>query len=194
MAPHKPRKSATTDYTTGDEVLIMSDVQEEELESDQFAIKEWPQNFPKGFSRALTPTRYSKKGLVIFSDSESGIEAIRNGGITSPVILLPSQITAQQRKSCYLSMGLPRHISNIEKIMKSFLQKAPSYEFEKLSRIITSTIARLRTEHLKGMKIHPEDKIICSMQTHCPDLELAQSHLGMPNCRNKVTKNGEWFL
>ncbi|GFU76855.1 hypothetical protein TNCV_4520111 [Trichonephila clavipes] len=56
-------------------------------------------------------------------------------------------------------------------------------------RIITSTSARLRTEHLKGMKIHP-DKIICSMQTLPRSSTHAQSHLGMPNHRNKVTKNG----
>ncbi|GFX39548.1 uncharacterized protein TNCV_2102941 [Trichonephila clavipes] len=60
MTPHKPRKSATIDYTTDDEDLIMYDVQEEELEPDKFAIKECPQNFPKGYVRALTPTRYSK--------------------------------------------------------------------------------------------------------------------------------------
>ncbi|GFT01121.1 hypothetical protein TNCV_4055081 [Trichonephila clavipes] len=58
-------------------------------------------------------------------------------------------------------------------------------------RIITSTIARLRTEHLKGMKIHPDkDKIICSMQTLPRSSTHAQLHLGMPNRRNKVTKNG----
>ncbi|GFU81064.1 hypothetical protein TNCV_1117161 [Trichonephila clavipes] len=56
-------------------------------------------------------------------------------------------------------------------------------------RIITSTIARLRTEHLNGMKIHP-DKIICSMQTLPRSSTDAQSHLGMPNRRNKVTKMG----
>ncbi|GFX38577.1 hypothetical protein TNCV_3475691 [Trichonephila clavipes] len=32
-----------------------------------------------------------------------------------------------------------------------------------------------------------QEKIICSMQTL--PRSHAQSHLGMPNCRNKVTKN-----
>ncbi|GFV32651.1 hypothetical protein TNCV_441431 [Trichonephila clavipes] len=52
-------------------------------------------------------------------------------------------------------------------------------------RIITSTIARLRTEHLKGMKIHPDKTRSYVQCKHCPDLQL-----GMPNRRNKVSKNG----
>ncbi|GFX76413.1 hypothetical protein TNCV_5090521 [Trichonephila clavipes] len=35
-----------------------------------------------------------------------------------------------------------------------------------------------------------QDKIICSMQTLPRSSTHAQSHLGMPNRRNKVTKNG----
>ncbi|GFW12424.1 hypothetical protein TNCV_816771 [Trichonephila clavipes] len=35
-----------------------------------------------------------------------------------------------------------------------------------------------------------QDKIICSMQTLPRSSTDAQSHLGMPNRRNKVTKNG----
>ncbi|GFU94827.1 uncharacterized protein TNCV_4552791 [Trichonephila clavipes] len=63
MAKHKPRKSAPTEYTTDDEYLIMYDVEEEEVEpdpTDKFAIKACPINFPKGYLRALTPTRYRK--------------------------------------------------------------------------------------------------------------------------------------
>ncbi|GFY28133.1 uncharacterized protein TNCV_4394671 [Trichonephila clavipes] len=61
MAKHKPRKSAPTEYKTDDEDLIMYDVEEEELEpdpTDKFGFKECPKNFPKGYLRALTPTRY----------------------------------------------------------------------------------------------------------------------------------------
>ncbi|GFT01034.1 RNase H domain-containing protein [Trichonephila clavipes] len=76
------------------------------------------------------------------------------------------------------------------RIMNHTFKKPLVTEFD-CSRIITSTIARLRTEHLKGMKIHPDkDKIICSMQTLSRSPTDAQSHLGMPNRRNKVTKNG----
>ncbi|GFT04885.1 hypothetical protein TNCV_4712591 [Trichonephila clavipes] len=35
-----------------------------------------------------------------------------------------------------------------------------------------------------------QDKIICSMQTLPSSSTHVQSHLGMPNRRNKVTKNG----
>ncbi|GFY11358.1 hypothetical protein TNCV_4473411 [Trichonephila clavipes] len=58
-------------------------------------------------------------------------------------------------------------------------------------RIITSTIARLRTEHLKGMKIHPDKTRSYVQRKHCPDLQLTPNHiLDMPKSRNKVTKNG----
>ncbi|GFY09237.1 hypothetical protein TNCV_2991551 [Trichonephila clavipes] len=46
----------------------MYDVEEEELEpdpTDKFAIKECPTNFPKGYLRALTLTRYRKDGGAI---------------------------------------------------------------------------------------------------------------------------------
>ncbi|GFV20614.1 hypothetical protein TNCV_776591 [Trichonephila clavipes] len=49
MAKHKPRKSASTEYTTDDEDMLMYDV-EEELEpdpTDKFVLKEYPTNFPK---------------------------------------------------------------------------------------------------------------------------------------------------
>ncbi|GFW53334.1 hypothetical protein TNCV_4075551 [Trichonephila clavipes] len=64
MDKHKPRKSGPTEYTTDDEDLITYDVEEEEeFEPDpthKFAITEHPTNFPKGYSRALTPTRFRK--------------------------------------------------------------------------------------------------------------------------------------
>ncbi|GFU05449.1 uncharacterized protein TNCV_3290961 [Trichonephila clavipes] len=62
MAKHKPRKSAPTEYTTDDEDMLMYDVKEE-LEpdpTDKFALKEDPSNFPRGYLRSLTPTRFRK--------------------------------------------------------------------------------------------------------------------------------------
>ncbi|GFS92452.1 uncharacterized protein TNCV_1159431 [Trichonephila clavipes] len=62
MAKHKPRKSAPTEYTTDDEDMLMYDV-EGELESDptdNFVLKESPSNFPRGYIRSLTPTRFRK--------------------------------------------------------------------------------------------------------------------------------------
>ncbi|GFS80372.1 hypothetical protein TNCV_3448061 [Trichonephila clavipes] len=61
MAPHRSRKVATTEITTDDEDMITYDVEEEELEQDppnKFTIDEDPLNFPKGYLRTLTPSRY----------------------------------------------------------------------------------------------------------------------------------------
>ncbi|GFS57104.1 hypothetical protein TNCV_4238771 [Trichonephila clavipes] len=63
MAPHRLRKSAPTEYSTDEEYMITYDVEEEELEpdpTDKFTIKEDPLNFPKGYLRSLTPSRYRK--------------------------------------------------------------------------------------------------------------------------------------
>ncbi|GFX04237.1 hypothetical protein TNCV_3973861 [Trichonephila clavipes] len=59
------------------------------------------------------------------------------------------------------------------------------------SRIITSTIARLRTEHLKGMKIHPDTTRSYVQCTHCPDLQLTPNHiLEFPTFTTKLLKMG----
>ncbi|GFU14983.1 RNase H domain-containing protein [Trichonephila clavipes] len=95
------------------------------------------------------------EGFVIFSDSKSAIEAIRNGetNISSDIITLLEQLHSK-RKSCILQW-IPSHV-NIE-----------------------------------GHEDSPrQDKIICSMQKLSRSSTHAQSHLGMPNHRNKVTKNG----
>ncbi|GFW86581.1 RNase H domain-containing protein [Trichonephila clavipes] len=97
----------------------------------------------------------STEGLVIFSDSKSAIEAIRNGesNISCDIITLLEQLH-NKRKRCILQL-IPAH-ANIE-----------------------------------GHEDSPrQDKIICSMQTLPRSSTHAQSHLGMPNRRNKVTKNG----
>ncbi|GFV94323.1 hypothetical protein TNCV_2267771 [Trichonephila clavipes] len=53
-------------------------------------------------------------------------------------------------------------------------------------RIITSTIARLRTEHLKGMKTR--SYVQCK---HCPDLQLTPHHiLECPTVATKLLKMG----
>ncbi|GFW22223.1 hypothetical protein TNCV_1429771 [Trichonephila clavipes] len=63
MTPHKPRKSAPTEYATDEEDMIAYDVEEEELEpdpTDKFTIKKDPLNVPKGYLHSLTPSRYRK--------------------------------------------------------------------------------------------------------------------------------------
>ncbi|GFX23000.1 RNase H domain-containing protein [Trichonephila clavipes] len=97
----------------------------------------------------------STEGLVIFSDSKSAIEAIRNGEtkISCDIITFLEQLHSK-RKSCILQW-IPAHVNN------------------------------------EGHDDSPrQDKIICSMQTLPRSLTHAQSHLGMPNRRKKVTKMG----
>ncbi|GFX69633.1 hypothetical protein TNCV_1770021 [Trichonephila clavipes] len=63
MAPHRPRKSAPIEYATDEEDMITYDVKEEELEPDptvKFVLKENAINYPKGYLRAFTPTRFRK--------------------------------------------------------------------------------------------------------------------------------------
>ncbi|GFU57435.1 RNase H domain-containing protein [Trichonephila clavipes] len=162
------------------------------------------------------------EGLVIFSDSKSAIEAIRNGetNISCDIITLLEQLH-NKRKSCILQW-IPAHV-NIEgnecadslakeardiehkcttitldeanavakhRIMNHTFKKPLVTEFD-CPRIITSTIARLRTEHLKGMKIHPDKTRSYVQCKHCPDLQLTPNHiLECPTVATKLLKMG----
>ncbi|GFX33740.1 RNase H domain-containing protein [Trichonephila clavipes] len=120
----------------------------------------------------------STEGLVIFSDSKSAIEAIRNGetNISCDIITLLEQLHSK-RKSC-IQQWIPAHV-NIEVT-----------EFD-CPRIITSTTARLRTEHLKGMKILPDKTRSYVQCKHCPDLQLTPNHiLECPTVATKLLKMG----
>ncbi|GFV38433.1 transposable element Tc3 transposase [Trichonephila clavipes] len=86
MAPHRPRKAAPIEYATDDENMITFDVEEEELVPDptvKFALKENPINYPKGYLRALTPTRFRKKagGIIgpYFFKNDEGHNVTVNG-------------------------------------------------------------------------------------------------------------------
>ncbi|GFX57751.1 probable RNA-directed DNA polymerase from transposon BS [Trichonephila clavipes] len=164
----------------------------------------------------------STEGLVIFSDSKSAIEAIRNGetNISCDIITLLEQLH-NKRKSCILQW-IPAHV-NIEgnecadslakeardiehkcttitlddanavakhRIMNHTFKKPLVTEFD-CPRNITSTIARLRTEHLKGMKIHPGKTRSYVQCKHCPDLQLTPNHiLECPTVATKLLKMG----
>ncbi|GFY05450.1 RNase H domain-containing protein [Trichonephila clavipes] len=164
----------------------------------------------------------STEGLVIFSDSKSAIEAIRNGetNISCDIITLLEQLH-NKRKSCILQW-IPAHV-NIEgnecadnlakeardiehkcttitlddanavakhRIMNHTFKRTLVTEFD-CPRIITSTIARLRTEHLKGMKIHPDKTRSYVQCKHCPDLLLTPNHiLECPTVATKLLKMG----
>ncbi|GFU79650.1 RNase H domain-containing protein [Trichonephila clavipes] len=164
----------------------------------------------------------STEGLVIFSDSKSAIETIRNGetNISCDIITLLEQLH-NKRKSCILQW-IPAHV-NIEgnecadslakeardiehkcttitlddanavakhRIMNHTFKNPLVTEFD-CPRIITSTIARLRTEHLKGMKIHPDKTRSYVQYKHCPDLQLTPNHiLECPTVATKLLKMG----
>ncbi|GFV40726.1 RNase H domain-containing protein [Trichonephila clavipes] len=121
---------------------------------------------------------YSTQGLVIFLDSKSAIEAIRNGetNISCDIITLLEQLH-NKRKSCILHW-IPAHV-NIEVT-----------EFD-CPRVITSTIARLRTEHLKSMKIHPDKTRSYVQCKHCRELQLTPNHiLECPTVATNLLKMG----
>ncbi|GFX96551.1 RNase H domain-containing protein [Trichonephila clavipes] len=164
----------------------------------------------------------STEGLVIFSDSKSAIEAIRNGetNISCDIITLLEQL--HNKRKSYILQWIPAHV-NIEgnecadslakeardiehkcttitlddanavakhRIMNHTFKKPLVTEFD-CPRIITSTIARLRTEHLKGMKIHPDKTRSYVQCKHCPDLQLTPNHiLECPTVATKLLKMG----
>ncbi|GFV22694.1 RNase H domain-containing protein [Trichonephila clavipes] len=76
------------------------------------------------------------------------------------------------------------------RIMNHTFKKPLVMEFD-CPRIITSTIARLRTEHLKGMKIHPDKTRSYVQCKHCPNLQLTPNHiLEYPTVATKLLKMG----
>ncbi|GFV13807.1 RNase H domain-containing protein [Trichonephila clavipes] len=133
------------------------------------------------------------------------IEAIRNGetNISCDIITLQEQLH-NKRKSCILQWilniegkecadSLAKEARDIEhkcttitlddanavakhRIMNHTFKKPLVTEFD-CPRIIPSTIARLRTEHLKGMKIHPDKTRSYVQCKHCPDLQLTPNHI-----------------
>ncbi|GFT74486.1 RNase H domain-containing protein [Trichonephila clavipes] len=75
-------------------------------------------------------------------------------------------------------------------IMNRTFKKTLVTEFD-CPRIITSTIARLRTEQLKGMKIHPDKTRSYIQCRDCPDLQLTPNHIfECPTVATKLLKMG----
>ncbi|GFV83026.1 RNase H domain-containing protein [Trichonephila clavipes] len=157
--------------------------------------------------------------LLLPDDSKSAIEAIRNGetNISCDIITLLEQLH-NKKKSCILqwipahvnieaSLSLAKEARDIEhkctsitlddanavakhRIMNHTFKKPLVTEFD-CPRIITSTIVRLRTEHLKGMKIHPDKTRSYVQCKHCPDLQLTPNHiLECPTVATNLLKMG----
>ncbi|GFX52258.1 RNase H domain-containing protein [Trichonephila clavipes] len=155
---------------------------------------------------------------IAYTDGSSD-RSLSNGG--AGIILLLPDAAQQKRKSCILQWipahvniegnecadSLAKEARDIEhkcttitlddanavakhRIMNHTFKKPLVTEFD-CPRIITSTIARLRTEHLKGMKIHPDKTRSYVQCKHCPDLQLTPNHiLECPTVATKLLKMG----
>ncbi|GFW00985.1 RNase H domain-containing protein [Trichonephila clavipes] len=71
------------------------------------------------------------------------------------------------------------------RIMHHTFKKPLVMEFD-CPRSITSTIARLKTEHLKCIKIHPDKTRSYVQCKHCPELQLTPNHI--LECSTVATK------
>ncbi|CAL1288993.1 unnamed protein product [Larinioides sclopetarius] len=129
----------------------------------------------------------NSNGLLLFSDSRSALQAILRGNsqLTQDIILLLSKITMAQR-TCILQW-IPAHVdingneradildkeardnsqlstslTLTDAIASRRLLPASSQKQSILAlncdRAISTTIARLRTKHFKGMKISPDGR------------------------------------
>ncbi|GFW14586.1 RNase H domain-containing protein [Trichonephila clavipes] len=156
---------------------------------------------------------------IAYTDGSSD-RSLSNGG-AGIILLLPDEQLHNKRKSCILQWipahvnmegnecadSLAKEARDIEhkcttitlddanavakhRIMNHTFKKPLVTEFD-CPRIITSTIARLRTEHLKGMKIHPDKTRSYVQCKHCPDLQLTPNHiLECPTVATKLLKMG----
>ncbi|GFX05718.1 RNase H domain-containing protein [Trichonephila clavipes] len=94
-----------------------------------------------------------------------------------------------EHKCTTITLDDPNAVAK-HRIMNHTFKKPLVTEFD-CPRIITSTIARLRTEHLKGMKIHPDKTRSYVQCKHCPDLQLTPNHiLECPTVATKLLKMG----
>ncbi|GFS87394.1 RNase H domain-containing protein [Trichonephila clavipes] len=162
----------------------------------------------------------SQDNFAIAYTNGSSDRSLSNGG-AGIILLLPDEQLHNNRKYCILQWipahvnievnacadSLAKEARDIEhkcttitlddanavakhRIMNPPFKKTLVTEFD-CPRIITFTIARLRTEHLKGMKIHPDKTRSYVQCKHCPDLQLTPNHiLECPTVATKLLKMG----
>ncbi|GFV65052.1 hypothetical protein TNCV_4670831 [Trichonephila clavipes] len=88
------------------------------------------------------------------------------------------------------SLGGKRFSDNeeVKDVMNSWLSDQAADFFEEGFQ---NFVLRLRTEHLKGMKIHPDKTRSYVQCKHCPDLQLTPNHiLECPTVATKLLKMG----
>ncbi|GFV24187.1 hypothetical protein TNCV_3542811 [Trichonephila clavipes] len=128
---------------------------------------------------------------IAYTDGSSD-RSLSNGG-AGIILLLPDENSCTTKKILYPAMDTRtcQHWGNecADSLAKARASNIVT-EFD-CPRIITSTIARLRTEHLKGMKIHPDKTRSYVQCKHCPDLQLTPNHiLECPTVATKLLKMG----
>ncbi|GFU38064.1 RNase H domain-containing protein [Trichonephila clavipes] len=183
-----------------------------------FLPKSLPSHFPKDHSGMVLIERRSF--LLSFPGvlySSAHVNNYSHYSWTKP----EGQKTAEQQKKSCILQWIPAHVNiegnecadslakearSIEhtgttirldanavakhRIMNNTFKKPLVTEFD-CPRIITSTTARLRTEHLKGTKIHPDKTRSYVQCKHCPDLQLTPKHiLECPTVATKTLKIG----
>ncbi|GFU11942.1 hypothetical protein TNCV_1484081 [Trichonephila clavipes] len=114
---------------------------------------------------------------IAYTDGSSD-RSLSNGG-AGIILLLPDASPKKLETSNISAPPITLDDANAvakHRIMNHTFKKPLVTEFD-CPRIITSTIARLRTEHLKGMKIHPDKTRSYVQCKHCPDLQLTPNHI-----------------
>ncbi|GFU61362.1 hypothetical protein TNCV_530631 [Trichonephila clavipes] len=129
---------------------------------------------------------------IAYTDGSSD-RSLSNGG-AGIIFLLPDDSLAKEardieHKCTTITLDDANAVAK-HRIMNHTFKKPLVTEFD-CPRIITSTIARLRTEHLQGMKIHPDKTRPYVQCKHCPDLQLTPNHiLQCPTVATKLLKMG----
>ncbi|GFW28692.1 RNase H domain-containing protein [Trichonephila clavipes] len=143
-----------------------------------------PKNPPKNTCFELELLRPCSKKKDAETLRQKGLETIeilsQDNFAKSPTPMVPRADPS--------AMEVPESSSSSQ--MDIIKHSQTSTEFD-CPRIITSTIARLRTEHLKGMKIHPDKTRSYVQCKHCPDLQLMPNHiLECPTVATSLLKMG----
>ncbi|GFW98681.1 uncharacterized protein TNCV_2758591 [Trichonephila clavipes] len=114
---------------------------------------------------------------------------VMNVQIASPSLSRAKEARDIEHKCTTITLDDANAVAK-HRIMNHTFKKPLVTEFD-CPRIITSTIARLGTEHLKGMKIHPDKTRSYVQCKHCPDLQLTPNHiLECPTVATKLLKMG----
>ncbi|GFU73611.1 uncharacterized protein TNCV_3429061 [Trichonephila clavipes] len=139
----------------------------------------------------LLDTERLMKAIYAFSGRSKKLENIKEEKERKKIILRKINLAKEARDIDYKCTTITLDDADAvakHRIMNHTFKKPLVTEFD-CPIIITSTIARLRTEHLKGMKIHPDKTRSYVQYKHCPDLQFTPNHiLECPTVATKLLK------